>query len=159
MAKTISSKNGKDPYIEILHRVLDEWVHCIDNWLIVECWIPSSIEWSFFTFYLTSLTAGPFFFSLSFSRTAIFIIGNFPFFKKATLEALGKNFEMRCLSSSPSSSYCLFLVTLLFIWNFILTKNAPRRFSCPCFYFLFFLLSRLKKQYLPPKPWGVNWRW
>ena len=156
MAKTISSKNGKDPYIEILHRVLDEWVHCIDNWLIVECWIPSSIEWSFFTFYLTSLTAGPFFFSLSFSRTAIFIIGNFPFFKKATLEALGKNFEMRCLSSSPSSSYCLFLVTLLFIWNFILQKMHHVVFLVLAFVFL---LSRLKKQYLPPKPWGVNWRW
>jgi len=48
-----SSKDGKDPYIEILHRVLDE--------------------------------------------AAIFVIGNFPFFKKATLEALETIFATKAL--------------------------------------------------------------
>lgn len=133
MTKTISSKNDKDPYIEILHRVLDEWVLCIDNLLlIVECWIPAVFEWSLFTFYLMSLTLsllGPFF-SLSLCRAAIFIIGNFPYFKKATLEVLGKKFRKQAVSF-----FSFFLVLFLFylFWKCISQKYI--HFCCPFFFF------------------------
>jgi len=63
MTKSISTINGKDPVIEMLHRVLDE--------------------------------------------AAIFVIGNFPFFKQATLEALETIFATKALGKQLALAIAL----------------------------------------------------